>query len=242
MNLTQLLDGYMRILGISDQKLARETNVDKATINRWRNGTRPSANKGCKALCQAIHFFKTKAKLLRIEARAKGLDSFSGEQVLSDFQLELEQLSNQFEKRAEKWKAKKTKDLLEEYPEGLDMAAKIFQRIVAAEALELKAQDLEENYPKYKSKDAPELRNKASCLKAEALELIGDPSQLLKAARCLDDESPSLPSPIMETEKRYLVMIDGLYMTDEQANEAVKRLREIFDEPSITLLSKEKVI
>jgi transcriptional regulator with XRE-family HTH domain len=239
MNFTQLLDGYMRILGISDQKLARETNVDKATINRWRKDnprTRPSANKGCKALCQAVHFFKTKAKLLRIEAR--GLDSFSGEQVLSDFQLE----SNQFEKRAEKWKTKKTKDLLEEYPEGLDVAAKIFQRIVAAEALELKAQDLEENYPKYKSKDAPELRNKASCLKAEALELIGDPSQLLKAARCLDDESPSLPSPIMETEKRYLVMIDGLYMTDEQANEAVKRLREIFDEPSITLLSKEKVI
>ncbi len=238
------LNECMQVLEIRDQELAKTAGVDKSTINRWKTGTHPNPNQGCEALRKAVCFLTIKIKGLRAEAgeKAKTLGEGAIENLLQNLALEL----SQFKDRTKNSKAKKAAELLEdEYlcskKEGLDAKQNVFQLLIAAELLKLKANDLY-----YKSKEAQMLRDHAFCLRIEALKFMAEPAELLKYARCFDDEpsnkviEPTSHHPTMEIEAAYRLEMDLPQMTKEQVREIEKEMTEWLrkkfpDDPNISI-------
>lgn len=248
----QLLNNYIRILGISEQDLAKAAGVDKSIISRWKSGkTHHPSSKNCHALREIVLVLSAKTKGFRAEAKAKAqiVGCLIIDNLLSDLESELNSLNEQFEKLEEKRKAQQAYELLGEYltlkRAGFEAEPTCSQKILAAEILELKAYHLYKHYSKAKSQEASQLLAKAFCLKANALDSLDKPSALLKAAGCLE-QLPNQNSdvqynpPTLETEKVYRFEIEE-QMTKEQALQFVKQLREMLNDPQITLLKKEAI-
>ncbi len=244
MNFAQLLSQYLRILNISEFALADAIGIDKSKINRWKKGTHPSSNKGCQVLRDAIvPFLECKAKSLFLEAgeKAKTLPSFSMENLLQNLAFDLKILKEKFEENpCEKRNAKKVGALLDEYLRLMldEPESQVSQILIAADALDLKADDLHKNCPQCKSQEVPKLRAEAFCLRAKALELIGNPGrQLLEAARCLGDK-PFEFQPAQDVEKQYRLEIEAL-MTKARAQEIARQVSEKLENSKVTLVVKE---